>query len=66
MEPLINVNTYDITHNEEKDLKDYIKRNCISIHIPLTNENRSFIDKENYLDEGFFNSNQYLKRSNSK
>lgn len=47
MNSFMNVRTYDSLHNTLDQLESYIRfADCISIHIPKTNDNISFIDKE--------------------
>jgi phosphoglycerate dehydrogenase-like enzyme len=44
---LLLITTYDITTNSESELKELInKADCISIHVPNTPDNNSFIDAE--------------------
>lgn len=47
MEPFIKVCTYDILQNETSELKSMIQRSdCITLHIPKSNDNISFFDRE--------------------
>jgi len=47
MKPFLQVLTFDILQNKKFELKELIEQaDCISIHIPKSNENISFIDKE--------------------
>ena len=47
MRPFIKVSTFDVLQNEISGLKSMIQQaDCISIHIPKSNENISFFDKE--------------------
>jgi len=47
MKQFLNVNTFDILHNEESELKPLMQQaDCISIHIPNINDNISFIDSQ--------------------
>ena len=47
MEPFIKINTFDIMYNNKSDLKSLIQEaDCISIHIPNTDNNKSFINSE--------------------
>ena len=47
MEPLLQVTTFDIMQNEISELKPMIQQaNCVTIHIPKSDENISFIDTE--------------------
>jgi len=47
MRLFMEVNTFDILHNSESELKKLIMNSdCISLHIPKTNNNISFINKE--------------------
>ena len=47
MRPFIKVSTFDVLQNEISGLKPMIQQaDCISIHIPKSNENISFFDKE--------------------
>ena len=45
MKQFLNVNSFDILHNEESELKPLMQQaDCISIHIPNINDNISFIN----------------------
>jgi len=47
MEKFMDVMSFDIMTNQISDLKQYIQQaDCITIHIPKSDENISFIDKE--------------------
>ena len=47
MKQFLNVNTFDILHNEESELKPLMQQaDCITIHIPKSDDNISFIDAE--------------------
>ena len=47
MEPLLQVTTFDIMQNEISELKPMIQQaDCVTIHIPKSDENISFIDAE--------------------
>jgi len=47
MKPFTQVNTFDILQNETSELKSLMqKADCVSIHIPKSDENISFIDGE--------------------
>ena len=47
MKQFLNVKTFDILHNEESELKPMFKNaDCITVHIPKSDDNLSFIDKE--------------------
>ena len=47
MKQFLNVKTFDILHNEESELKPLMQQaDCITIHIPKSDENISFIDAE--------------------
>jgi phosphoglycerate dehydrogenase-like enzyme len=47
MRPFMQVNTFDILQNEISELKPMIqKADCISIHIPKSDDNISFFDRE--------------------
>ena len=47
MKPFMNVMTFDILENDIKELPDKIMQaDCISLHIPKTDDNKSFIDAE--------------------
>lgn len=42
----VNVLTYDVTKNSEAELDDFIEAaDCVSLHIPNTEENKSFFNK---------------------
>lgn len=47
MSPLLQVTTFDIMQNKLSELKSMIQQaDCITIHVPKSDENISFIDKE--------------------
>ena len=47
MKPFMKIITFDILKNETSELKElFQKANCITIHIPKSNDNISFIDGE--------------------
>jgi len=47
MKPFLSVNTFDILQNEASELKKLIQHaDCVSIHIPRSDNNISFIDSE--------------------
>lgn len=47
MQPFMNVLAFDILENDLKELPHKIKQaDCISLHIPKTDDNKSFIDAE--------------------
>ena len=47
MSPFLNVLTYDIIDNDEYELENYIRTaDCITLHIPLSDNNISFMNKE--------------------
>lgn len=47
MKPFMQVITFDILQNKLSELKDLIKQaDCISLHIPISDDNISFIDRE--------------------
>ena len=47
MRPFMNVITFDIMENDISDLPTLIsKADCITLHIPMTDDNKDFIDKE--------------------
>jgi len=47
MEPLLQVTKFDIMRNEISELKPMIQQaDCVTIHIPKSDENISFIDAE--------------------
>ena len=47
MEPFMKVSTFDILHNKANELKPLMQQSdCVSVHIPKSEDNISFIDKE--------------------
>ncbi len=47
MERTLNVSTYDVRFNQPKELKPLIENtDLITLHIPMTEETRNYIDKE--------------------
>jgi len=47
MQPFMNVLTFDILENEALDLPDLLsKADCITLHIPKTDVNNAFMDKD--------------------
>ena len=55
MSKFVNVYTYDILHNNKKDLEEFIKEaDCITLHIPKNDSNTSFfgIEKFSWMKKG--------------